>query len=515
MSNIKASSVLFAMLFICLVLNACTDSSSGSPSESLAEPSDETLVEAQTEPLVEVQTESLVEAQTESSEGEGEIVSPYTPENPYIGYGKSVDGVRVLVKNDGGKSRLGYADEEGRVIVEPEYTSAVDFVNGVGVVKSGEDTLVFNAKGEQTMRLEGDKLSIDYFAGTYGIASTPNKDSIADGSRLYALIDKKGNLLTEYKYDTIFPSDYSPPYCYGIIYARRTDGKVGAFNPDGSVLIPFEYEDLQNPYPKGNVIVATRLDKASGKKLYGYYLTNGKKLFDAIYDGAVPFNNAHGVLQKNGKWAIVDVYGNFVTGFDYYGSGGSFGQGLMVVAENSDFADNPEDPKNLYGAVDTKGNLVIPYDHYSVKIGGMIDLARLDGRGSSFVENPVTQAYAVKVYVNDYLLYMDSEPVIKDDRAMVSVRAIAEHLGFDVEWLPEEKTAVIQDTKRILRIKLDEQNASVNIFDDGIPAESVPLDVPAQIINGRTMVPVRFIAENFGANVDWDGEARTVKITTE
>ncbi len=43
--------------------------------------------------------------------------------------------------------------------------------------------------------------------------------------------------------------------------------------------------------------------------------------------------------------------------------------------------------------------------------------------------------------------------------------------------------------------------------------EAISLDVPAKIINGRTLVPVRFISDCFGVKVDWDGNARRVILT--
>ena len=43
--------------------------------------------------------------------------------------------------------------------------------------------------------------------------------------------------------------------------------------------------------------------------------------------------------------------------------------------------------------------------------------------------------------------------------------------------------------------------------------QEIQCDTPPQIINGRVMVPVRFVAEPLGATVEWDGENRVVRIT--
>jgi len=59
-----------------------------------------------------------------------------------------------------------------------------------------------------------------------------------------------------------------------------------------------------------------------------------------------------------------------------------------------------------------------------------------------------------------------------------------------------------------ISMQIGEKTAYVN----GVP---VSLDVPPRIINGRTMVPIRFVSENFGAEVGWDSDTKTVTITME
>lgn len=109
---------------------------------------------------------------------------------------------------------------------------------------------------------------------------------------------------------------------------------------------------------------------------------------------------------------------------------------------------------------------------------------------------------------------------IIDGRTLVPVREIAEALGADVVWdeaLQEVRlyknvvdiTAsgdVNADIQREVKLKIGGNKVYIN----GI--ETFTLDVPAQIINGKTMIPVRGVSESFGADVSWDDSTKTVSI---
>jgi len=129
----------------------------------------------------------------------------------------------------------------------------------------------------------------------------------------------------------------------------------------------------------------------------------------------------------------------------------------------------------------------------------------------------------------------DQPPVIVDNRTLVPLRAVMEALGFDVHWNDTTRTITLSNVTHVgsvwIMLPLEEiphemgfpvredtwthfpgnmyisnaQNA------DGL---IIPLDVPPQIINNRTMVPVRAISEASGMDVDWDGANLIVDIQT-
>lgn len=110
----------------------------------------------------------------------------------------------------------------------------------------------------------------------------------------------------------------------------------------------------------------------------------------------------------------------------------------------------------------------------------------------------------ISLKVNGQLINSDVAPVVINGRTMVPVRAIAEALGLSVSF--DDATQTVTAQKEVTTVKLViDGKANKN-------GQEIPLDVPAQIINGRTVAPVRFIAEAFGASVSWDEATRTVSI---
>lgn len=114
----------------------------------------------------------------------------------------------------------------------------------------------------------------------------------------------------------------------------------------------------------------------------------------------------------------------------------------------------------------------------------------------------------IPIIVDDIEIFCDQSPVIVEDRTLVPLRAIFEALGAEVYWDNDARsvTAIKDDTTIFLAI------GSLVLYKNG---EATYMDVPGQIINDRTMVPVRAVSESFGAKVYWDNDTRTVRVYTE
>ena len=111
----------------------------------------------------------------------------------------------------------------------------------------------------------------------------------------------------------------------------------------------------------------------------------------------------------------------------------------------------------------------------------------------------------IRVYLNGSEVAFDQPPVTESDRTLVPIRAIAEAMGAAVAWEEESRTAVIAFGEQTVRLQIDNPAMKKN-------GEDVWLDVPPRQIGDRTLVPLRALAEGFGATVEWDEGTKTVTI---
>lgn len=120
----------------------------------------------------------------------------------------------------------------------------------------------------------------------------------------------------------------------------------------------------------------------------------------------------------------------------------------------------------------------------------------------------------VNVKVNGSLVnFPDAKPYIdgSNSRTMVPARFVSEALGYQVFWNEANRKVIIQKAINgkgfIVTLKEGENKAEV----DG---KQVTFDAKAVIKDNRTFVPLRFVSESFGADVDWMEKERLVVITT-
>lgn len=154
----------------------------------------------------------------------------------------------------------------------------------------------------------------------------------------------------------------------------------------------------------------------------------------------------------------------------------------------------------------------------------------------SDMESVVPQSN-VYVELNNRILGFSQPPVMEDDRTLVPMRFLFEQMGAEVNWddatqtatatisaskgfgdstaavgMAEQGTAIDSKAKpleaKTVTFSIDNINATVN-------GQASTMDVPARLINDQTFVPLRFLSENLGYNVEWDEANNTAIITTE
>lgn len=126
---------------------------------------------------------------------------------------------------------------------------------------------------------------------------------------------------------------------------------------------------------------------------------------------------------------------------------------------------------------------------------------------SYLTDNSVNSA--IHVYYNGKRISFHSyaqNPEILEGRTLVPLRSIFEAMGAVVEWDGTTSTAIAKRGNVEVKIQI----GANEIYKNGT---AIAVDVPAQLMNSRTMVPARVIAEAFGADVQWNGNGRTVLIS--
>jgi hypothetical protein len=96
-------------------------------------------------------------------------------------------------------------------------------------------------------------------------------------------------------------------------------------------------------------------------------------------------------------------------------------------------------------------------------------------------------------------------PMLLDGRTVVPIRAVVETVGGSVDWDDTEQKITLTANGRRVEMWLDQND----ILADG---ESHTIDVAPTTINDRTMVPVRFVAENIDCQIEWIGSTQEVII---
>lgn len=106
------------------------------------------------------------------------------------------------------------------------------------------------------------------------------------------------------------------------------------------------------------------------------------------------------------------------------------------------------------------------------------------------------------------VVWTDAKPFIDENgRTMVPLRAVGDALGLDVDWDPSGIATFTSGVKQMYF----PIGSTVAFTGDG---ETIPMDTAAVIVNNRTYAPVRYLAEYYGYVVGWNGETKTVVITS-
>lgn len=123
---------------------------------------------------------------------------------------------------------------------------------------------------------------------------------------------------------------------------------------------------------------------------------------------------------------------------------------------------------------------------------------------------PAAKAYGAQfgptyIFVDGVEPIFVNDPIIKSGTTMVEFRPIFEVLGLTVNWDPKNKKVIGKKEGITVEMIIGSKTAYVN-------GEEVTLNIAPYVKNGRTLIPLRFVAEASGKKVKWDGKTRMILI---
>lgn len=186
---------------------------------------------------------------------------------------------------------------------------------------------------------------------------------------------------------------------------------------------------------------------------------------------------------------ILDKYENIYTT-------GIWGPKITVINKYGEIL--YQDKDNMYFLTDyfeISGNVIYcSYSSIETGVGGMKKMSIKQFRPDE-----------ISVLLNAAKINFDQPPIVVNGRTLVPVRAVVEAMNGQVEWNDITQTVTLSYGSNKILLTIDSTTAYLN-------GNSVSLDVAPQIINGRTLLPIRFVAESFGYVVDWVEDTKTVDI---
>lgn len=471
--------------------------------------------------------------QTPEAAGVNVIWLPEKIDAGYSGFGDK--GLCDVINNYG---RHGYINTAGKLVIPAKFDNAEPFSDGIAKVKVvSEHSDVYEYIDAKGSVLFGKTYSsCNSFQNGYASYRNPDDPSewglmdqtgktiftikckslgsLSDGMISYedsngnwGFLDEKGNVVIPAQYQKV----YDVPYFSEGLAAVKKDGKCGYIDHNGKTVIGFQYSET-NPFSDG-VAVVSSMDGKPGQNT-GLIDKDQKILIPMKYRGITDSSEGMVGVIGNGRIGLTAYFtnqGKQITGFDYTNYS-SFHDGIAIV--------QTEKSGPQHGAINRYGEIIIPFIftdlkdfHEGISIGTTYETNN-KLVGSCIVKRPASADVNtgvptfIQVNLDGKPLFLNANPIMEKDRILVPVRGVFEGMGGAVSWDDASKTVTVKKGEdETLVLKVGSTDAYVN-------GKKVQLDVPPEIRNNNTLVPLRFISENLGMKVSWDGKKEIVNISS-
>jgi len=130
--------------------------------------------------------------------------------------------------------------------------------------------------------------------------------------------------------------------------------------------------------------------------------------------------------------------------------------------------------------------------------------ALADGAGQVYAQN----VSPIKVYVDTKRIPFDVDPLLENGTTLVQIRPLFEAMDIALGWDPEKRIVTGKKDALAFTLTVDSKEAVIN-------GKKQTLEKAARIVDGNTLVPLRFVGEATGAIVAWDSKNREITLFTE
>ncbi len=339
-------------------------------------------------------------------------------------------------------------------------------------------------------------IPIDY--GYTAIYATPSPYRYVAGNETgYYIVDNTAQVITK------LPGDFLNAYDFENYILAGAYENPTIYDINGNVL--GSISSVENEFIKEGYIRNYETNMVSD--LYGNI-----RIAPNLYTDLNFLDDKYIIAQNaDHQSALIDINGNVLIPF-----GGMDGSRYDIEGIYEDkYIVEYEKVKDIYG------NVLFETDGYIEYLGNgyilvelpdangnnnyPIKIARVEGEP---VKPAAPAAPAVNVVVNGApVTFADQPPVISEGRTLLPLRAVFDLLGATIEWDGATQTVYAKKDGIDITLTIGSDQLWVN-------GQAKQLDVRAQIMNGRTMVPVRAVADAFGCGIGWDAATYTVTITT-
>lgn len=297
----------------------------------------------------------------------------------------------------------------------------------------------------------------------------------------------------------------------------------GSAGAEGTVTVAEAVQIIEVAAENPTKVIIGEMNQKAGDILITE--TEAEAILDGVYNKEIVISLPRGVFFASKPNVTVESGDIDIDTWDTDEISGFFNDSLNITVKYSSSKASVIRISDIYLTVDR----TVPEGNVEAKFEGakyygetnafgctaFVDWDTDESLGSVVIAKTITPAQGAgsatfKVGANIYTVnnvskVMDVAPYIKDSRTYVPMRYLGEVLGAEVVWDATARTVTLTKGDTVVVFTVGSTSYTVN-------GEAKTADVAPEIVNDRTMLPARFVAEAFGATVGWDGASGTVLI---